>query len=138
MTYQSDITPDASVIEMLGSLEEQLVALYEEKHQSGFGDNEKSAMTETIANLEAQLIELYKEKQTSEWGNHEKLAMQETIDNLESQLISIYAEKQEGGDLQIKLSEKDTAIVALRNQLNNLYQDMGKLAQKWITTGGTF
>lgn len=49
---------------MLESLEQQLVALYEEKQQaSANAGAEMATMREAMASLEAQLIELYREKE---------------------------------------------------------------------------
>lgn len=48
---------------MLESLEQQLVALYEEKQQASADAAEMATMRESMASLEAQLIELYREKE---------------------------------------------------------------------------
>jgi septal ring factor EnvC (AmiA/AmiB activator) len=49
--------------EMLESLEQQLVALYEEKQQASADAAEMATIREAVASLEAQLIELYREKE---------------------------------------------------------------------------
>lgn len=49
--------------EMLESLEQQLVALYEEKQQASADAAEMATMRETVVNLEAQLVELYREQE---------------------------------------------------------------------------
>jgi len=65
MTDQSVNLSEASPAheEMLESLEQQLVALYEEKQQASADAAEMATMREAIASLEAQLIELYREKE---------------------------------------------------------------------------
>ena len=66
MTDQSvNLTPaSAAHEEMLESLEQQLVVLYEEKQQaSANAGAEMATMREAMASLEAQLIELYREKE---------------------------------------------------------------------------
>lgn len=50
-------------VEMLESLEQQLVALYEEKQQASADAAEVARMREAMSSLEAQLIELYREKE---------------------------------------------------------------------------
>lgn len=49
--------------EMLENLEQQLIALYEEKQQASKDVAEMATMRECITNLEAQLVELYREKE---------------------------------------------------------------------------
>ena len=65
MTDQSVNLSQASPAheEMLESLEQQLVALYEEKQQASAVATEMATMRETVASLEAQLISLYREKE---------------------------------------------------------------------------
>ncbi|MBC7492562.1 MAG: hypothetical protein H7241_08985 [Novosphingobium sp.] len=65
MTDQSMNLSQASPAhqEMLESLEQQLVALYEEKQQASADGAEMATMRESMASLEAQLIELYREKE---------------------------------------------------------------------------
>jgi len=51
-----------SQAEMLESLEQQLVALYQEKQEASQNTATLAIMQETIDNLEAQLVSLYHER----------------------------------------------------------------------------
>lgn len=65
MTDQSMILSHAHSAqeEMLESLEQQLVALYEEKQKASADAAEVVSLREALASLEAQLNELYREKE---------------------------------------------------------------------------
>jgi len=52
-----------SQAEMLENLEQQLIALYQEKQEGPASFAAMSAMQETVDNLEAQIVELYREKE---------------------------------------------------------------------------
>lgn len=85
-----------SLKEGLQNMEQQLVALYEEKsangghHQSG----DHQALHETIESLEAQLDSLYSEKENTP-ENESRGEAHEMVKNLEEQIIALVTEKME-------------------------------------------
>jgi len=90
MTEHSPIRPAQST-GMIESLEQQLVALYEEKQEAAAS---AASIRDTISSLEEQLIELYREKEANGDLQIVLARKEETITSLEAQLVSLYREKQ--------------------------------------------
>ena len=73
---------------MVESMESQLRALYEDRHNQV----DAATLQSSLAHLESQLVALYSEKQDLP-GNLD--AIQDTLQNLEEQVISLTDEKME-------------------------------------------
>ena len=88
-----DAASSLSQAEMLENLEQQLIALYQEKQEGLSSSAAMNAMQETVDNLEAQIVELYREKEAEAESRAVMAQKDETISNLEAQLVSLYQER---------------------------------------------
>ncbi len=136
--------------EMLGSLEAQLVALYEEKEEwsarPGEPDETLTALYEdkqrlsarTIAELRAsvdsfsaQLAEFYQEREQQDTGAHtgNSEELQTSLQSFEAQLDALYAERADATDEHAEALEM---VASLASQVASLLEERDDLAAQII------
>lgn len=81
------------------NLEQQLVALYQEKQEAG----DPQSLRSTLVSLEEQLVALYQEKQQMPVGVE---GLKEMLKSLEEQVVALYEEKALLHDKMVSMDRK--------------------------------
>jgi len=108
-------------VSAVASLEEQLVALYQEREEAG--GLSFDALRITIQGLDEQLRSLYDEQQ-SDNGDRDRL--RETAKNLEEQLVALYREREQENYVaghHGKLGALVETLQSFEEQLAELYKE---------------